>query len=260
MCVAAYQWVLLRKVVRSYEIQLGDLEHTDRKLIAANRDLEQFAYTASHDLREPLRTIRSFLAAIFEDIDSDVINDEIALYRDTVFRAVDRSNQLVDDLLRFSRAGTNLHLEHFQIGEIMMDVQESVLSSVDDSVVVVDVSMVGLHIGAFGDKSLLRMVVANIVRNAVKFRIGDQLKICMRAWSDKDSWFLSVSDNGIGIETEFFERIFDVFQRLHSRDDYPGTGIGLALCRRVCAAHGGSINVESGGNNKGSTFTIEIPL
>ena len=238
------------------------LMKTLTKLRSSNKSLEQFAFTASHDLREPVRTMRSYSEALFEELGEQGIEltEEMEMCRDTIEEAAERSRSLIDDLLRFAKAGLDLKVERFLSGDLMLEVEETARSFLDDDSPF-EISMSGLDYWVTGDLGLIRIMLHNLVRNAVKFRRKDvPLVIRLETLVDRGQWSISVEDNGIGIEKKHFGKIFGIFQRLHSRDEYEGTGIGLALCHRISGAHGGHVFVESNGEGTGSKFTVRLPM
>ena len=237
-------------------LDITERKRTEEELARSNRDLEQFAYVASHDLREPLRMVTSYCQLLqrrYEGrIDEDA--DEFIHY------AVDgaqRMQVLIDDLLAFSRAGRDPSAFHLvSCGEVMEQVLFDLQVCIEEAQAEVNVSALPV---VHGDPVQLAQVFRNLVANAVKFR-GDRpptLSVC--AHRDGDLWVFSVSDNGIGIEEQHRARIFEVFQRLHGRAEYPGTGIGLAITKRVVEGHGGTIWVDSI-PGEGSTFSFVLPV
>jgi chemotaxis family two-component system sensor kinase Cph1 len=224
------------------------------ELARSNRELEQFAYVASHDLQEPLRMVASYtqlLARRYKDnLDEDA--------NEFIHYAVDgamRMQALINDLLMISRVGTRakplqpcesgLALEHALIN-LRLAIEESgaVVTHDDMPRVTADVSQ-------------LTQLFQNLVGNALKFHSGEALKIHIGVRRHGDEWVIAVRDNGIGIAPEFFDRIFVIFQRLHGKQEYPGTGIGLAVCKKIVERHGGNIWVESE-PGKGATFLFSL--
>jgi light-regulated signal transduction histidine kinase (bacteriophytochrome) len=230
--------------------------------------LEQFAYVASHDLQEPLRMIASYtklLARRYQGrLDADA--DEFIQY------AVDgaqRMQTLINDLLAYSRVGTRL--KPFA----PTDCQEALQRALDNLKVTIEESGAVIHRGelptVMADGVQLIQLFQNLLGNAIKFRgerrpeihVSATLRsratgVGVAAHPPAQEWLLVVRDNGIGIDKEHFERVFAIFQRLHSREQYPGTGIGLAVCKKIVELHGGRIWVESE-MGRGSTFCFTLP-
>ncbi|KWO88030.1 hypothetical protein WM32_09525 [Burkholderia ubonensis] len=232
------------------------LRERTEELARSNRDLEQFAYVASHDLQEPLRAIAGPLQLLQRRYRArlDARADEF------IEHAVDgasRMQALIEDLLAFSRVGRSS--EPWQLTEckealekalanLAVAIQESGAQITDDGLPAVR--------AISGQISVL---FQNLIGNAIKFRSRDRtMQIHVGATIHDDAWVFHVTDNGIGIESRFFDHIFLIFQRLHTRRDYPGTGIGLALCKRIVEHHGGRIWVESE-PGAGTTFFFTLP-
>ncbi|MFH0908026.1 MAG: MASE1 domain-containing protein [bacterium] len=225
------------------------------ELERSNKDLEQFAFIASHDLQEPLRKVRSFtemLARRYQgrlDADADTFIEYIV-------DGAKRLQLLIDDLLLYSRVGRGeLVVDPVAVGDIVLAVTRDMERHIKED---------GgeIHVGdlpvVHANATLLRQVFQNLVGNAAKFRSDTPLRI--RIWSERTDgrWLFAVSDNGIGIAPEAHDRIFLAFQRLHTRREYPGTGMGLAICKRIVERHAGKIRVESE-PERGATFFFTIP-
>ena len=232
-----------------------ELKQTVDDLARSNRELEQFAYVASHDLQEPLRMVASYtqlLAQRYEDkLDDDA--------RDFIRYAVDGANRmqrLINDLLSYSRVSTRgRQPEGTDSRAALGEAIANLAAAVDEAGALVtndDLPTVR------ADATQLVQVFQNLIHNAVKFRADQPPRVHVSARREGDKWVFSVRDNGIGIAPEYHERIFQIFQRLHGRDKYGGTGIGLALCKGIVERHRGKIWVESE-VGKGSTFCFSLP-
>jgi signal transduction histidine kinase len=232
------------------------LETQAAELARSNADLEQFAYAASHDLKEPLRAVTSFVQLLARRykgrLDSDA--DEFIQY---AVEGTSRMATMVDDLLEYSRAGRRQ--EPFQ----PTDSGESLARALANLAVVIKesravVTSEGLP-RVTGDALELALVFQNLIGNAIKFRGEEPPKVHVSALRERGRWLFSVRDNGIGIDPAHQERIFALFQRLHGRDRYPGSGIGLTICKKIVERHGGSIWASSS-PGMGSTFYFTLPL
>ena len=227
------------------------------RLARANADLQQFAYITSHDLQEPLRTVsvctEMFLAKAGEKLDQD--ERQLLGY---VSEAAQRLTTMIGDLLTYARTlDEDLLLALVNVGDVvdwaLNNLQLSVLST--DAVISYDRQSFPV---VRGNKVALVQLFQNLVSNALKYRAAAAPVVHIAAIRRESDWLFSVKDNGIGIAPPFQKRIFTMFQRLHSSHEYPGTGIGLALCRRIVQAHGGDIWVESA-EGAGATFFFNIP-
>ena len=235
--------------------RLTDANHTLERKVAdrtaelerSNRDLAQFAYIASHDLKEPLRMVSSYVQ-LLEKRYSDKLDDDARQFIGFATDGADRMRKLISDLLMFSRVGTR---GRALAPTPLQDVLQTVCKNLEIAIGERDASVTAegeLPI-VNGDATQLVQLLQNLVANAIKFcREGaPQIRIEATTQDDKpDRWVIAVHDNGIGIDPEHAGRIFEVFQRLHSREHYEGTGIGLAVCRRIVERHGGTIWVEPG--------------
>lgn len=234
-----------------------ELQRRARNLERANAELQEFAYIASHDLAEPLRMVASYLELLQRRYGGrlDATADEFIGY--AVGGAV-RMRALIDDLLAYSRVGTReMERAEVDLGALLGHVLLGLGPSIAEAGAQVEVEP-GLP-SAYGDGTQLGQVLQNLIANAVKFRASERApRVVVAAAQVDGGTAISVADNGIGIGENNQERIFKMFGRLHGRDEYEGTGIGLALCRRICDRHGGRIWVESA-PGAGSTFHVWVP-
>jgi light-regulated signal transduction histidine kinase (bacteriophytochrome) len=218
------------------------------ELRRSNAELEQFAYVASHDLQEPLRKVASF-CQLLEKRYGDSLDERGQQYIDFAVDGAKRMQVLITDLLTFSRVGrVNDARETVALDTALDKALTNLATAVEESGTRIDRPE---RLPAIeGDPTLLSMLWQNLVGNAIKFRSPDRAPVVTISCvpdpeAPEDGWQLSVADNGIGIPPEFAEKVFVIFQRLHSRDSYSGTGIGLALCKKIVDHHGGRIWIDT---------------
>jgi PAS domain S-box-containing protein len=232
----------------------GALQRIADDLARSNKDLEQFAYVASHDLREPLRMVTGFMS-LLKDHCQGKLDAKADEYIGFASDAASRMQGLIDDLLAYSRAGRGEMTERAEIGAVLDGVLRTLTVSIEESGAVITHDC--LPTVTFNPVELTQ-VLQNLIGNALTFRGERKPEIHVGAQRQPGGWLLTVRDNGIGIDPQFSDRIFLIFQRLHTREQYPGTGIGLAICKKVVERHGGRIWVESQ-PAMGSTFCFTIP-
>jgi signal transduction histidine kinase len=231
------------------------LKESAEDLAHSNRDLEHFAYVASHDLQEPLRAVSGCVQVLQKRYQGKLDERADQLIAHTV-DGVSRMQGLIKDLLTYSQVGTRGKAFGAADGNAIF---QQALANVE--VAVTETGAVVTHDDlplVRADAAQLAQVFQNLLSNALKFHGPEQPRIHVGVWRQGHHWQFRVQDNGIGIQPEYFDRIFILFQRLHTRNRYPGTGIGLAICKKIVERHGGRIGVESE-PGKGSTFFFTIP-
>ncbi|MFV9689938.1 MAG: sensor histidine kinase [Desulfobacteria bacterium] len=231
------------------------LKQTVADLKRSNTDLEHFAYVVSHDLQEPLRMIRSYMQLLSQrykgKLDSDA-DDFIGF----AVNGASRMQTLIQDLLTYSRIGTRGNpCEPSDCEDLLKEILANLKLTIEDSGAEVTHDPLPT---IMADALQLIQLMQNLIDNAIKFRGEKPPHIHISAQQKENEWEVSVADSGIGIDPQSFDRIFKVFQRLHTKNEYPGTGIGLALCKKIVERHGGRIWVESE-PGRGSTFLFTIP-
>ncbi|MFF4889816.1 sensor histidine kinase [Micromonospora chersina] len=234
----------------------SQLQKQAEELTRSNRDLEQFAYVASHDLQEPLRKVASF-CQLLQRRYSGQLDERADQYIAFAVDGAQRMQRLINDLLAFSRIGRlTTGFTEVDLNKVMGDVagQTEAARQYADAELTWDRLPV-----IRGEEPLLTNLLANLVSNSIKFRRPDvPPKVHVSARLVDDEWEISCRDNGIGIEPEFADKIFVIFQRLHSKDAYPGTGIGLAIVKKIAEYHGGRVWVDTG-TAEGTTIRFTLP-
>jgi light-regulated signal transduction histidine kinase (bacteriophytochrome) len=252
--------VMRRRIVselQSITVAQQRLETQTRELQRSNAELEQFAYVASHDLQEPLRKVASF-CQLLEKRYKGQLDERGDQYIEFAVDGAKRMQQLINDLLAFSRVGRfNAEQQVVESGEILRHALTSLSAAIEesDAEIVVHEPLPRVR----GEASLLAGVFQNLIGNALKFRSEDvRPRIEVGVERDGETWSFSITDNGIGVEPDYAERIFMIFQRLHPKDVYAGTGIGLAMCRKIVEYHGGRIWLDTE-PYEGTTFRFTLP-
>ena len=256
---AAQQEELLRLERESAEAlreKSDQLREKSDELSRSNLELEQFAFIVSHDLQEPLRMVSSYLQLL----QRRYVGQLDTSADDFIHFAVDgaeRMKGLILDLLVYSRVGTQGgELQPTDVGEALVDVMRDLKVALEEAGARVEA---GDLPQVMADPRQLRQLLQNLIGNAVKFRGEEEPRVRVEAQREGQAWHLQVGDNGIGIAPQFNDQIFGVFKRLHTREEYSGSGIGLAICRKIMERHGGRIWVESV-PGEGATFHFTLPV
>lgn len=243
-------------------VDVTDRKEADRELARraedlarSNKELEQFAFVASHDLKEPLRKIAGY-AELIQSRYQSKLDEKGERFLTYLQDGVRRMDAIIGDLLTYSRAGRGAQKrEAVDLAELVKETLDDLEQSLNEAKATVTVGpLPTLSV----NRTQIRQVLQNLIANALKFRGERAPEISLASERAGEFWKIAVKDNGIGIEAQYFDRIFEIFQRLHTRSEYPGTGIGLAICKKIVEAHGGRIWVESS-PGQGSTFFFTIP-
>lgn len=258
------------KYLKKIELYQNELQEKINALDNSNKDLEQFAYVASHDLQEPLRKVISF-GDLLQESAAENLNDESKMYLNKMTAASQRMRQLITDLLNYSRAGRkNLKTEWVNINDVINEIEDDFNLLIKETKANINKENLPK---IFGNRTVLKEVFQNIISNAIKFRLPNISPIIsittqvatqnmINNFGDLNKALqynlITITDNGIGFEQEFSEKIFVIFQRLHSKESYEGTGIGLAVCKKIIESMGGKIWASSE-KNKGTSFFILVP-
>jgi len=237
----------LKKIQQKLESQATDLKRS-------NEELERFAYVASHDLQGPLRTISSYLQ-LLESRYSDKLQGDAKEFINYSVSGAKRMQRLIQDLLNYSRINTRPKaFTEVNLNEVMQVVLKNIESNVEASGAELRVDKLPTVVG---DSNQLMQLFQNLIDNAIKFVKDRKPLVLVNVEDHKNEWIFIIRDNGIGIQQEFKEKIFQIFQRLHSETDFPGTGIGLAICKKIAHLHGGDIWFESEPGH-GTAFFLSI--
>ncbi|MCE5340712.1 MAG: PocR ligand-binding domain-containing protein [Planctomycetaceae bacterium] len=231
------------------------VELRTQELARSNKELEQFAYVASHDLQEPLRAVAGFMELLKSRL-ADSLEEESLKYMNFAVGGAHRMQSLIQGLLEYSRVGSHSK------APAMIDAERPLKYAMEHLKIAIDESGAKITAGDLPtvkiDEVQFMQLFQNLIGNAIKFKSDKNPHVHITAEKNDGFWQFSVRDNGIGIEQEYSERIFLIFQRLHTREKYPGTGIGLSICKKIVERHGGKIWVESQ-PGQGSTFYFTVP-
>ncbi|SDC11700.1 sensor histidine kinase [Actinokineospora iranica] len=245
---------ILDEVAVQREIN-AELDSRTEDLKRSNAELEQFAYVASHDLQEPLRKVASF-CQLLERRYKGQLDERADQYIGFAVDGAKRMQVLINDLLAFSRVGRHSREQvPVDCADLVAQARANLAESIEESGAEIEVGDLPT---VLGETPLLTAVFQNLIGNAVKFRGAEPPRVRITAEREAEQWLFSVADNGIGIEAEFAERVFVIFQRLHSKEAYPGTGIGLAMCRKIIEYHGGRIWLDPEVQH-GTRFLFTLP-
>lgn len=241
----------------SDQVQIEEaLRERTRALEARNEDLTQFAYVASHDLQEPLRMITAYLQLLSQRY-SGQLDEEADEFIAFALDGATRMRRLITDLLAYGKIGRNNQV----FAEVSLEkVLQQVLANLELRIQETQVSITHDPLPTvFAVKTQMIQLFQNLLSNAIKFRNQTDPTIHISVQREPTRWIIQVMDNGIGIDPDMSERIFTIFQRLHTRQEYPGTGIGLAICKKIVQNHGGTIGVQSQ-PGEGSIFSFTLPI
>ena len=232
-----------------------ELQRRLEDLARSNEELERFAYIASHDLTEPLRMVSGY-TQLLERRCRDRLDGEALEFMDFIVGGTVRMKRLIDDLLQYSRVGRQVKHQSVRMDDVLDDVLANLQQLIAEKSATIERDPLPV---VTADRTAMTQLLQNLVGNALKFHSATTSPVVRIAASQQESgWTFTVADNGIGIAPEHFERIFVIFQRLHARDEYGGTGIGLAICKKIVERHGGRIWVESK-PGVGTKFFFTLP-
>ena len=237
------------------EQQTRELERIRAELEESNERLEQFAYVASHDLQEPLRMVSSYLQLVDQRY-GDELDEDGEEFLAFAVDGAERMREMIDGLLAYSRVETQGDpFEPIDMNAVLEDVRQDLAVCIEESdATIEDGDLPQVE----GDPRQLRQLFQNLLSNAIEYSGDESPHVEIDAERDGETWTVAVRDDGIGIEPDAQDRVFDVFQRLHGQEEHPGTGIGLALCERIAERHGGDICLDSE-PGEGSTFSVALP-
>jgi light-regulated signal transduction histidine kinase (bacteriophytochrome) len=246
----------LLNILEDIEAERARAEQANALLESANKELEAFSYSVSHDLRAPLRAISGFSQAVMEDY-APKLDDEGVRYLGLIQENAHRMGRLIDDLLTFSRLGRQqMTRSKIDIEALSKSVFEELAAQEPGRRIKLTVHPVP---PGFGDSSMIRQVLVNLLSNAVKFtRPKEEAQIEFGYLPEKGDGAYYIKDNGVGFDMQYVNKLFGVFQRLHSVSEFEGTGVGLALVYRIITRHGGRVWAE-GALNQGATFYFTLP-
>ncbi len=245
--IAQYNSALKKQVV--------EVEKNVKQLKRKNEELEQFAFVASHDLQEPLRTVTSYVQ-LLEKKYSNKLDDKGHKFIEFISKASKRMSSLIEGLLKYAQIGKNSVKEEVDCNELMELIVEDLKVLIKEKQIDIKWEMLPV---VRGYKVELKSLFQNLIKNGIKYQQKDSTpRIKISAQEEKKAWIFKIKDNGIGIDKKHYNSIFTLYRRLHNQREFEGTGIGLAHCRKIVEIHDGDIWVESELNN-GSTFHVSMP-
>jgi light-regulated signal transduction histidine kinase (bacteriophytochrome) len=247
----------LLNILDDYQDEKNKVEKTNQELILSNKELESFSYSVSHDLRAPIRAINSF-SAIIRDKYYQIFDDEGKEYMDIIFNEAIRMGHLIDDLLSFSRLGKKELQKNYNDMNLIVRNAVDEVNRLSDEKYSAKVKIKKLP-SALCDGALMHQVFVNLLSNAFKYSRPKAKPVIEIGASQEDgSTIFYVKDNGVGFDMKYYDKLFGVFHRLHSDDQFKGTGIGLAVVQRIVIRHGGRVRAE-GKVGQGATFYFSLP-
>lgn len=228
------------------------------QLEATNKELETFAYSVSHDLRSPIRQVHSFADLLQQSLPSINMKEDVENYLGMILKLTKRAGKMIDDLIEFSSTGRfEMLYTTIDMNRLVEEIKRQLIPQTQDRTIIWDVESLPR---VNGDRTLIRIVWQNLIENAVKYTSNkDIAEINIGSSSDSSEITFFIKDNGVGFDMRYVERIFGIFQRLHTNEEFEGTGIGLANVQRIIHRHGGRIWVESK-VNQGTTFNFSLPI
>lgn len=243
----------IRDITERREAEARQKEYAE-DLKRKNIELEQFAYVASHDLQEPLRTVSGFVELLKRHY-KDQADENVTKYINYITDASDRMRRLVQDLLNYSRLGRERILESIDLNSLVQEVLSDLTMAIQESQAVINIDPLPV---VSGYTTEIKQLFQNLISNSLKFRKrGEPSVINISVIPKEEHWQFTITDNGIGIDEKYWDRIFVIFQRLHTKNEYEGTGIGLAHCKKITELHNGKIWVNSA-PGEGCTFYFTI--
>lgn len=225
-----------------------------KELARSNKELEQYAYVTSHDLKEPLRMVSSF-TQLLEKRYKGKFDEDANEFIKYIIDGTKRMERLLNDILEYFRIKTET-FEQVDLEEILDEISHNLKLSLKENEIKIDHNPLPV---VNANRSQMLQLFQNLISNAIKFKSEKPHRICISANKNEDKYVFSVKDNGIGIDPKYQEQIFKIFRKLHTLDEYPGTGIGLSITKKIVQYHGGSIWVKSE-PDKGSKFYFTLPI